>query len=178
MGSRQHDVAGWQGPGIVNGAKQWLLLSISLLSLACAHAAPGAAGAEGSQADVGPEPAEALDERLDELLEKTLVPDAYGEQSNCLYVRAYRRAKVLNDRVLLFEGVGRYWLNRLKRKCVGLTRDMVLTMDHKGLSVCAADRAQGRVRISGPPVVSATCSLGPFEEIDEVHARALIETLR
>ena len=156
----------------MNGAKQWLLVNAWLICVALAHAAPGAAG------DDQPAPAEMLDERLDELLEQALVPGAYTEQSNCLYTRAYRDVKVLNDRVLLFEGVGRYWLNRLKRKCAGLTRDMVLTIEHTGLSVCAADRAQGRIRISGPPVGSATCSLGPFEEIDEVHARALIETLR
>lgn len=156
----------------MNRAGQWLLLSIWLISVAPALGAQGAAG------DAAPEPAEELDERLDELLEKTLVPEAYGEQSNCLYARAYRDVKILNDRILLFEGVGRYWLNRLKRKCVGLTRDMVLTVEHRGLSVCAADRAEGRIRISGPPVGSATCSLGPFEEIDEVHARALLETLR
>lgn len=167
MGSRHHDVAGWQELGFVNRAQRWVLVSIWLISTAAAWAA-----------DDGPEPAEVLDERLDELLEKTLVPDAYGEQRKCLYARAYRDVKILNDRVLLFEGVGRYWLNRLKRKCVGLTRDMVLTIDHAGLSVCAADRAQGRIRISGPPVGSATCSLGPFEEIDELHAQALLETLR
>jgi hypothetical protein len=126
----------------------------------------------------GPEAAERLDERLDELLEETLVGTEYGKTSQCLFSRAYRKVRVLNDRVLLFEGASRYWLNRLKRKCVGLTRDMVLMMDHKGSSLCSSDRVRGRRRSSGPAMGTSSCSLGSFEEIDEQYALALIETLR
>jgi len=66
-------------------------------------------------------------------------------------IRELDEATAIGECRAEFKGAGRFWLNRLKRKCLGPTRDMVVTIDHRGLSVCAAD---------------------------EVHARALLETLR
>ena len=156
---------------------RWLL--IVLLAACCMPAILAAdESAEPSAETDASTAAERLDARLDELLEETLVGAAYGDSSNCLFARAYRKVRVVNDRVLLFEGPNRYWLNRLKRKCVGLTRDMALMLDHKGPSVCSSDHVQGRRRVSGPHTGTSICSLGSFEEVDEQHALMLIDTLR
>ena len=63
------------------------------------------------------------------------------------------------------------WLNRLSRRCRGLSWDMIPTVESHGSRVCEHDRFRGRPR-SGSPTRSS-CTLGKFEKIDEAQVESL-----
>jgi len=119
---------------------------------------------------------------LDALLGETLTADEYRESRHCLHRSAYRRVDIINQEFLLFSKRGTYYLNRLKRKCPGLRRNLLLTFRMTTNSVCRSDLVYASDRIdlhrginsSGiPNGYRATCHLGEFEQIGEQQALAL-----
>lgn len=141
---------------------------------------PEAAVPEGPTAAEPPPPT--LDEKLDALLGETLASDEYTESQHCLRRSAYRRVEILNQEFLLFSKRGTYYLNRLKRKCPGLRRNLLLTFTSPANNVCrsdivyASDGFDARRGMSSngiPSSYRASCHLGEFELIAEEHALAL-----
>jgi|GEM_PF-4113430 len=143
---------------------------------------------DSANADTSTEDADAeqasFEERLDKLLVQGETEEVYGETENCLYHRKYRNIDIINENMLLFSRGDQYWLNTLKRNCLGLRRSMVINVLMKGIgSICANDQVYANTRFdmnqgwtaSGRPVlVRATCTLGEFRSIDETFARALL----
>lgn len=129
-----------------------------------------------------------LDERLDALLSEVSAADAYGKPINCLSNNRYRHIDIISDDLLLFRSGRNYWVNELKRSCIGLDRNMVIHTLVKGInSVCANDLVYANRRFdmdmgytaSGRPlVVRATCALGEFKPIDEAYAQSLRDMVR
>ena len=109
--------------------------------------------------------------------------DAYGEPIHCLYRRKYRDIDIISEDLLLFSSGKNYWVNTLKRSCVGLRRNMVIHTVIRGISsLCqndmvyannSFDLAQGFMSSGRPIVVRANCVLGEFKPIDEVYAESL-----
>ncbi len=123
-----------------------------------------------------------MDEKLDALLGETLAGDEYGEFKHCLRRSAYRRVEIINQEFLLFSKRGTYYLNRLKRKCPGLRRNLVLTFTSTMNSACRNDivyasdgfeASRGHNSNGIPRAYRASCHLGEFELIAEEHALAL-----
>ena len=196
--SKQRGIIQRGGSRLAGSAVFWLLASYALAQTPAA-AVPAAAVPEAAVPDTA-EPAAAapeaaapagtpaqsapptLDEKLDALLGETLTADEYRESRHCLHRSAYRRVDIINQEFLLFSKRGTYYLNRLKRKCPGLRRNLLLTFRMTTNSVCRSDLVYASDRIdlhrginsSGiPNGYRATCHLGEFEQIGEQQALAL-----
>ena len=149
---------------------------------------PAPGSDDDADAEKSDQPDEDFDKRLDALLSEVSAADAYGDPINCLYNRKYQHIDVISEDLLLFSRGNNYWVNELKRSCVGLTRDMVLHTVIRGInSLCENDLVYANRSLdidagftsSGRPlVVRATCSLGKFKPIDEVFAQSLKEMAR
>ncbi len=92
---------------------------------------------------------------------------ADSEPTNCVYARDVKQFEILDNEHLLFIGrLDHRWLNRLKTRCAGLRKNMVLNISRFGSQICANDRitatSRGAVRGEGPV---ANCLLGQFESI-------------
>jgi hypothetical protein len=79
--------------------------------------------------------------------------------------------EIINQEFLLFSKQGTYYLNRLKRKCPGLRRNLLLTFTMSTNSVCRSDIVYVSDRFGSS--FRATCHLGEFELIEEQQALAL-----
>lgn len=92
---------------------------------------------------------------------------ADSEPTNCVYARDVKQFEILDNEHLLFIGrLDHRWLNRLKTRCAGLRKNMVLNVSRFGSQICANDRitATSRGAVSGEGPV-ANCLLGQFESI-------------
>ncbi len=127
--------------------------------------------AEADDATPAEPPPPTLDEKLDALLGETLADDEYRESKHCLRRSAYRRVEIINQEFLLFSKQGTYYLNRLKRKCPGLRRNLLLTFTMSTNSICRSDIVHVSDRFGSS--FRATCHLGEFELIEEQQALAL-----
>ena len=139
----------------------WFVLTIAVV-----------AGAEPSAADK-----QTKAERLEAILTETLPESDYREMTRCLSTHAYRNVEILSDRYLLFKGThDRVWVNRLRQRCSGLRRNVVLQFRLSGSNICANDL----VSVWNPLFrsIGASCALGQFEEIDEQRAVALQKAFR
>ena len=128
-----------------------------------------------------------LDERLDALLQDTLSADDYQDSVDCLSRRAYRQVKILGNQMLLFSKRDKYWINRLKRPCPGLSPRMVLTFSSPSQSICRGefvyvsdryDLASGFDSAGRPHIIRGVCLLGEFELISEQAALVFKELPR
>ena len=145
--------------------------------------AAGSENAENSEETEAAEPS--LDERLDALLAETLPEEAYRETKRCLSRYDYRKISILNQEYLLFSKGDRYWLNKLRHRCVSLNHNMILTTNVKGTSsICQSDHVYTTSRFdlergfdsSGRPIAAqGVCTLGEFESITAEQAELLRE---
>ncbi|MEE8078724.1 MAG: hypothetical protein V3T18_06985 [Pseudomonadales bacterium] len=163
--SKQRGIGQRGGSRLIGSAIICLLAGYALAQ------APEPAAAETSETVPEPVAAPTLDEKLDALLGETLAADEYGESRHCLHRSAYRRVEIINQEFLLFSKQGTYYLNRLKRKCPGLRRNLLLTFTMWGNSVCRSDIVYVSDRFGSS--FRATCHLGEFELIEEQQALAL-----
>ncbi len=168
--SKQRGI-GQRGGSRLIGSAIICLLTGYALAQALEPAAPETSTAETSETVPEPVAAPTLDEKLDALLGETLAADEYGESRHCLHRSAYRRVEIINQEFLLFSKQGTYYLNRLKRKCPGLRRNLLLTFTMWGNSVCRSDIVYVSDRFGSS--FRATCHLGEFELIEEQQALAL-----
>jgi uncharacterized protein DUF6491 len=92
---------------------------------------------------------------------------ADSEPTNCVYARDVKQFEILDNEHLLFIGrLDRRWLNRLKTRCAGLRKNMIINVSRFGSQICANDRitatSRSAVRGEGPV---ANCLLGQFEPV-------------
>jgi hypothetical protein len=163
--SKQRGIGQRGGSRLIGSAIICLLAGYALAQ------APEPATAETSETVAEPVAAPTLDEKLDALLGETLAGDEYRESKHCLRRSAYRRVEIINQEFLLFSKQGTYYLNRLKRKCPGLRRNLLLTFTMWGNSVCRSDIVYVSDRFGSS--FRVTCHLGEFELIEEQQALAL-----
>ncbi len=168
--SKQRGI-GQRGGSRLIGSAIICLLAGYALAQAPEPAAPETSTAETSETVPEPVAAPTLDEKLDALLGETPAGDEYRESKHCLRRSAYRRVEIINQEFLLFSKQGTYYLNRLKRKCPGLRRNLLLTFTMRGNSVCRSDIVYVSDRFGSS--FRATCHLGEFELIEEQQALAL-----
>ena len=170
-----------------------LVATLILLSIPVVRANETAENNQAAEAERPAEtdqPAQAeptLDERLDALLAETLTDDEYRETKRCLSRHSYRSVDILSQEYLLFRKSGQFWLNKLKHRCIGLRRDLILTFNQHGMgSMCSGDLVYVTDRYdlergfspSGRPLAAqGTCILGEFESITAEQA-ALLKGLR
>ena len=179
--SKQHGI-GHRGGSRLLGSAIICLLAGYALAQAPEPAAPETSTAETSEPVPEPVAPPTRDEKLDALLGETLAAEEYGESKHCLHRSAYRRVEIINKEFLLFSKRGTYYLNRLKRECPGLRRNLVLTFTSTMNSVCRSDIVYASDRFDAnrgfglngiPKAYRASCHLGEFELIAEEHALAL-----
>ena len=143
-------------------------------------------GADGQDSEATPDGAEeaSLEERLDALLAEGAEAEVYGEKEMCLYRRKFRDIDVVSEDILIFSRGKQYWINQLKRSCLGLRRRMVIhTVTHGVNSLCNNDMVyannpidlnQGFTSSGRPLMVRAQCVLGTFQSIPAPYAQALM----
>ncbi len=174
--SKQRGIGQRGGSRLIGSAIICLLAGYALAQ------APEPAAPETSEPVSEPAAPPTLDEKLDALLGETLAAEEYAETRHCLHRTAYRRVEIINKEYLLFSKRGTYYLNRLKRECPGLRRNLILTFTSTMNSVCRSDIVYASDRFDAnrgfglngiPKSYRASCHLGEFELIAEEHALAL-----
>lgn len=108
---------------------------------------------------------------IDDILSQELDPAEYGEPRSCLRDTEIRRYRPLGQRYILFEGrQGRFWVNELRGRCLGLNDDSVFIMEpNSAKRLCDMDRFGVVDRAGLLPGGSAapTCALGKFKPVTE-----------
>lgn len=157
---------------------------LSILLAVCGGVYAGEA--EDNEAEVTAEPV-SVDERLDAILAETSSEDEYRESRRCLTRHDYRSVDILSQEYLLFRKGSEFWLNKLKRRCVNLRHDSVLTFSPRGTSsMCEGEQIwvtdrfdlnRGFTATGIPVAPQGTCVLGEFEAISADQA-ALLRDVR
>ena len=100
------------------------------------------------------------DSALGTLLRDTRLADT----EDCIYARNVRSVEILDERAIVLRGShDRFWLNEFKHKCVGLQKNMTLSLSRYGSQICANDRVQAQERGDIGPI--ASCRLGKFQPV-------------
>lgn len=147
-----------------------LLAALAVLAVSWA-AAPLAAQSEKNTSDDGEAPLTA-----EEILANPLQDSDYAQTTRCLSTARYRRVEIVNSQALAFHGRGDdVWLNMLHRRCIGLRKDMILSIEQTSLRVCARDRVKGMSRNSYE--AAAVCSLGRFQRLSKPGFDAMRDAL-
>ncbi len=125
-------------------------------------------------------PAEDASPTVEEILSGAPQPQDYSDSVTCLRRDAYQQVEVLDRAHLLFKGRrGKFWLNRLRRACIGLHRSDTLAFEMRDSRLCDLDTFSGIDSFGGRyDRSSARCSLGKFETISPEQAALLKESLR
>lgn len=119
-------------------------------------------------------------ETVEQILDSPLPDEAYAEGERCLMLHQYDNVRVLSERVVVFEGRrGRYWLNQLHGRCIGLRSDLVLKFSLHNAQVCDMDTFRG-LDGDAPTVLMGTgsCTLGRFEPVSKSQLDLLESAIR
>lgn len=117
---------------------------------------------------------------IDDILSQELDPTDFGEPKTCLFKTEYRSFEALGDRHLLFRGRDdKLWVNFLRGRCSGLSRDIVFVMKPQGAGrLCDMDHFQvvDRMNVMSSTGMATTCILGEFKpvtaaQVEEVESR-------
>ena len=150
------------------------LLMIGLLEAGSAGIWAGEAASEPDGVD---SPVTEAIDAIEEILANPLDNSAYLETSRCLSTGHYRRVEVMNNQVLIFHGRrDEIWLNILPTRCLGLDRDMILSVEKRGMRLCSRDRFRGEPRFRGG-TESMPCSLGVFQRTSPENVAAIRDAL-
>ena len=113
----------------------------------------------------------------EEILANPLSEEAYEQSSRCLSTGKYRRVEIMNHQVLVFHGRGdEMWLNILPNRCMGLQPDMILSIEKRGMRLCARDQFRGVPRFR-PDAPSMPCTLGEFHPTRPENVNAIRDAL-
>ncbi len=118
---------------------------------------------------------EAQEESIDQILTQPLAGNEYAEQVRCLATYTYNSVEILDSRHVVFKGPGgRYWLNRLRNRCLGLRRNDTLKFALRTSQICDLDTFEAiSIAVGSPTRTSATCSLGTFTPMTEDQLKAV-----
>lgn len=143
---------------------------LTMLLVAAGLAAAAAEEKEPVQGDEAPITAE-------EILANPLGEEAYQQSSRCLSTGKYRRVEIMNHQVLIFHGRGdEMWLNILPNRCMGLQPDMILSIEKRGMRLCARDQFRGVPRFR-PDAPSMPCTLGEFHPTRSENVAAIRDAI-
>ena len=113
----------------------------------------------------------------EEILANPLGEEAYEQSSRCLSTGKYRRVEIMNHQVLIFHGRGdEMWLNILPNRCMGLQPDMILSIEKRGMRLCARDQFRGVPRFR-PDAPSMPCTLGEFHPTRRENVTAIRDAI-
>ena len=113
----------------------------------------------------------------EEILANPLGEEAYGQSSRCLSTGKYRRVEIMNHQILVFHGRGEEkWLNILPNRCMGLQPDTILSIEKRGMRLCARDQFRAS-RVFRPDVPSIPCTLGEFHPTRSENVNAIRDAL-
>lgn len=128
------------------GFRFFLPLAALLLVAACA-----------SRADPDSDERIGREAQLDEFI-------ATGETRNCLSISRIRQSRVLSDRTILFETVGReHYVNRLPHRCSQLGFERRFSYSLGGITdLCNTDI----IHVITSTGSGASCGLGMFEKLE------------
>ena len=109
----------------------------------------------------------------EDILANPLDDTAYVKSARCLSTGKYRRIEIMNNQTLIFHGSrDDAWLNVLPHRCLGLQPDMILSVEQRGMRLCARDRFRGVSRFQND-VPSMPCSLGDFHHVRSENIGAI-----
>jgi hypothetical protein len=119
-------------------------------------------------------------ETVEQILGAPLPDEAYAQGERCLALHEYQTVRVLSEQVVVFEGRrGRYWLNQLHGKCIGLRGDLVLKFNLHNAQVCDLDTFRGLDNTGLNPLLgSGNCTLGRFEPVSKPQLDLLKSAIR
>ncbi len=147
--------------GIVNRIQRALVLA-SAMALAVHAVAASPAEQQAARQDA-----------IDKILSQPLPADAYAKPERCLASHQYDSVDILDDRHLVFKGMGdRIWVNELRRRCIGMHRRDVLQFEMHANRVCDLDTFQAFTPGLGG-IRSGSCSLGRFEPVTAAQLEAM-----
>ena len=113
----------------------------------------------------------------EEVLANPLDDSDYEQTTRCLSTVRYRRVEIVNGQALAFHGRGDdVWLNLLHRRCPGLRKGMMLSIEQTSFRVCAGDRITGASR-HAIESVGAVCTLGRFLHVSKQQFEAMRDAL-
>jgi hypothetical protein len=141
----------------------------------------GLAGCAGSAPTPEQEAAAAaVQETIEDILSTPLESEDYVQAQRCLSTHSYNSVEILDDRNVLFKGIGdRYWINQLRHRCIGLRRNSTPVFRLRDSQICDMDTFQGVDSVFGMwDRSTATCSLGKFTPISREQADAIRAALR
>lgn len=118
---------------------------------------------------------EAQEESIDQILTQPLAEEEYAKEVRCLATYTYNSVEVLDSRHVVFKGTGgRFWLNRLRNRCLGLRRYDTLKFELRGSQICDLDSFESiSISLGAPTRTSAMCSLGTFTPMTEEQLEAV-----
>lgn len=147
------------------------LAALAVVAVCWTSVSPAAEGAGNAYGD-GEAPLTA-----EEILANPLQDSDYARTTRCLSTVRYRRVEIINSHALAFHGRGDdVWLNVLHQRCIGLRKDMILSIEQTSLRVCARDRVKGMSR-SSFEAVGAACLLGRFQYVPRPQFDAMRDAL-
>lgn len=113
---------------------------------------------------------------VDEILTSPLNDDAYRRPSACVFTTQIDAVDVLDDETLVFRGRSSTWINRLPKRCPGLRKDMMVSMQVRSYRICAKQWFRGMERGS-VQIPSSMCALGVFDAVDASHIDRLTQAI-
>lgn len=148
------------------------------LTVLCLSGLPVASGAEESEVPAAEEFEDEAEITVEAILANPLDDDAYAQSSRCLTPGRYRRIEIMNDRIIVFHGrEDDAWVNYLRKRCLGLRPDMILTVERQGMRLCARDRFRGTPRTRGG-AGSMPCMLGDFHRVPSNSVGAIRDAIQ
>lgn len=88
-----------------------------------------------------------------------------GETRTCIDPLDTQTVRVIDDRTIAYQTtVRRVWLSALPNRCAGLAPDTPVSIEQRGVQLCAGDRF--RPLSGGARVPGGYCRLGPFTAYD------------
>lgn len=119
---------------------------------------------------------------IDDIVSQELDPAEYGEPRSCLRDSEIRRYRALGQRHILFEGrQGRFWVNELRGRCLGLNDDSVFIMEpNRAGRLCDMDRfgVVDRAGLLPGGYTAPTCGLGKFKPVTEQQVQEIENLLQ
>jgi len=104
----------------------------------------------------------------------------YAETQRCLSGFEYDQVEVLDEQHILFRDSpgDDVWLNTLRARCPGLSRNDTLLFERTGSRLCNLDRAEVVQRFLFWQRTGPVCSLGEFHQLTEAQAELIREATR
>jgi hypothetical protein len=106
----------------------------------------------------------------------TAAKASQSKPENCLNIRRFKNAQMLDNHHLIFTSTGRAWLNELPAECTAMKRAKVLVFDRYVRRICNRDSVKGADPKTGS--FTGSCIIGNFVEIEKSLAKRLLRAAK